>query len=237
MSPYTIKIARVADWPTSTNQKEVQSFVGFINFYCQSIPRFSHHAHALLDLTMKDVRFIWGLPQEDFFIKPNKLVTSAPILVLPDDDLPSQLEADSSGITTGAVLSQQSHEDNAWHPITFLSKALHSLDTPYRFGLTTRISNISESPRNSINVRQGGCFTCQDLTSRFTISQVEVWVNQTHSLGELITVQVEGTMTTSLSSPLSYFESMHSRVQDLKARSKIYYKKLNAVSVMIHKRN
>jgi hypothetical protein len=36
---------------------------------------------------MEDVRFIWGLPQEDSFIKLKKLVTSAPVLVLPDDDL------------------------------------------------------------------------------------------------------------------------------------------------------
>jgi hypothetical protein len=34
-----------------------------------------------------------------------ELVTSAPVLVLPDDDLPFQLETDGSGITTGAVLS------------------------------------------------------------------------------------------------------------------------------------
>jgi hypothetical protein len=28
-----VKIAGVADWPTPSNKKEVQSFVGFINFY------------------------------------------------------------------------------------------------------------------------------------------------------------------------------------------------------------
>jgi hypothetical protein len=83
-----IKITIVADWPTPTNKKEVQSFIEFINFYHQFIPKFSHHARALFDLTMKDVRFIWGLPQEDSFIKLKELVTLAPILVLPDDDLP-----------------------------------------------------------------------------------------------------------------------------------------------------
>jgi hypothetical protein len=28
-----VKIARVVDWPTPSNKKEVQSFVGFVNFY------------------------------------------------------------------------------------------------------------------------------------------------------------------------------------------------------------
>jgi hypothetical protein len=99
-----VKIARVADWSTPSNKKEVQSFVGFVNFYRRFIPDFSHHARALFDLTMKDVRFIWGFPQEDSFMKLKELVTSAPVLVLPDDDLPFRLEADRSGIATGAVL-------------------------------------------------------------------------------------------------------------------------------------
>jgi hypothetical protein len=88
----SVKVAGVADWPTPTNKKEVQSFVGFINFYHQFIPSFSHHAHALFDLTMKDIRVIWGLPQEDSFMKLKELVTSSPVLVLPDDDLPFQLD-------------------------------------------------------------------------------------------------------------------------------------------------
>jgi hypothetical protein len=57
-----VKIAGVADWPMPSNNKEVQSFVGFVNFYRHFIPGFSHHVRALFDLTMKDVRFIWGLP-------------------------------------------------------------------------------------------------------------------------------------------------------------------------------
>jgi hypothetical protein len=57
-----VKIAGVAGWPMSSNKKEVQSFIGFVNFYRQFIPGFSHHAHTLFDLTMKDIRLIWGLP-------------------------------------------------------------------------------------------------------------------------------------------------------------------------------
>jgi hypothetical protein len=123
-----VKIAGVADWPTPSNKKEVQSFVSFINFYRRFIPGFSHHARALFDLTMKDVRFIWGSPQEDSFMKLKELVTLAPVLILPDDDLPFRLEADRSGIATGAVLSQQSVNNNAWHPVAFLSKALNPVE-------------------------------------------------------------------------------------------------------------
>jgi hypothetical protein len=136
-----VKIAGVADWPTPSNKKEVQSFIGFINFYRRFIPGFSHHACALFDLTMKDVRFIWGLPQEDSFMKLKELVTSAPVLILPNDNLPFRLEADSSSIATGAVLSQQVN-DNAWHPVTFLSKALNPVERNYEIHNTKMLAII-----------------------------------------------------------------------------------------------
>jgi hypothetical protein len=137
-----IKIARVADWPMPSNKKEVQSFVGFVNFYRHFIPGFSHHARALFDLTMKDIKFIWGLPQEDYFMKLKELVTSAPVLVLPNDDLPFRLEANSSGIATSMVLSQQQVGNNAWHPVAFLSKALNLVEWNYEIHDTEMLAII-----------------------------------------------------------------------------------------------
>jgi hypothetical protein len=119
-----VKIVGVADWLMPSNKQEVQSFVGFVNFYQQFIPGLSHRACALFDLTMKDIRFIWGLPQEDSFMKLKELITSSPVLILPNDDLLFRLDANGSGIATGVVLSQQNVDDNAWHPVAFLSKAL-----------------------------------------------------------------------------------------------------------------
>jgi hypothetical protein len=100
------------------------------------------YQRALFDLTMKDVRFIWGLPQEDSFMKLKELVTSAPVLVLPNDDLPFRLEADGSGIATGAVLSQQQVDDNAWHPVAFLSKALSPVERNYEIHDTEMLAII-----------------------------------------------------------------------------------------------
>jgi hypothetical protein len=93
---------------------------------------------------MKDVRFIWGLPQEDSFMKLKELVTSAPVLVLPndDDDLPFRLEADGSGIATGAVLSQQQVDDNVWHPVAFLSKGLNPVERNYEIHDTEMLAII-----------------------------------------------------------------------------------------------
>jgi hypothetical protein len=91
---------------------------------------------------MKDIDFIWGLPQEDFPMKLKELVTSAPVLVLPNNDLLFRLEADGSGIATGAVLSQQQVDDNAWHPVTFLSKALNPVEQNYEIHNTEVLAII-----------------------------------------------------------------------------------------------
>jgi hypothetical protein len=77
---------------------------------------------------MKNIRFIWGLPEEDFFMKLKELITLAPVLVLPNNDLLFRLEANGSGIATGVVLTQQNVDDNAWHPVAFLSKALNPVE-------------------------------------------------------------------------------------------------------------
>jgi hypothetical protein len=55
-----VKIAGVAQWPQPCNWKEVQSFLGFANFYRCFIHDFSHHARLLFNLTKKDAKWSWG---------------------------------------------------------------------------------------------------------------------------------------------------------------------------------
>ena len=57
------KVARVAEWPTPSNKKEVQSFLGFTNFYQRFIEDFSHITRPLFDLTKADSMFKWS-PKE-----------------------------------------------------------------------------------------------------------------------------------------------------------------------------
>ncbi len=53
------KVAAVTEWPRPRDRKEVQSFLGFINFYQWFIERFSHIAWPMFDLTKKDAPFVW----------------------------------------------------------------------------------------------------------------------------------------------------------------------------------
>jgi len=109
----------------------VQSFLGFTNFYRRFIQGFSHLAHPLFDLTWKETEWRWGAEEQSAFNSLKEQITTARILALPDNSRPFWIEADSSDFATGAVLSQQSPEDNKWHPIAFLSKSLSLVEWNY----------------------------------------------------------------------------------------------------------
>jgi len=126
-----VKVAGVTEWPTLSNRKEVQSFLGFTNFYHRFIQGFSHLAHPLFDLTWKDMEWRWGAEEQSAFDSLKEQITTAPILTLPDNLRPFRIEADSSDFATGAVLSQQSPEDNKWHPVVFFSKSLSPVEWNY----------------------------------------------------------------------------------------------------------
>src|SRR5258708_3626488 len=54
------KVCRVMEWPTPMKVKEVQSFLGFVNFYWKFIHDFSNVACPLYALTHKTQWWVWG---------------------------------------------------------------------------------------------------------------------------------------------------------------------------------
>jgi hypothetical protein len=126
-----VKIAGVVEWPTPDSKKEVQSFLGFTNFYRHFIEGFSQVAHPLFNLTQNDAKWCWGELEKSAFEAIRNRVVSAPILMFLDDTRPFRLEANSSDFATGVVLSQQSPVDDKWHPITYYSKSLSAVERNY----------------------------------------------------------------------------------------------------------
>ena len=80
----------------------------------------------------KEAKWAWGTTKQKSFEGLKQCFALTPILWFVDDDLPYQVKADSSDIATGAVLLQQSPEDEKWHPITFYSKSLSVVEQNYK---------------------------------------------------------------------------------------------------------
>ena len=127
-----VKVAGVRDWPVPQNITEVKSFLGFINFYRRFIADFSHVAKPLNHLTKQDTEWSWKPdgPEQAAFDQLKHLITSTPILVLPDQGKRFRLETDASAYATGAVLSQLC-DDGKWRPVGFVSKSLNETERNY----------------------------------------------------------------------------------------------------------
>ena len=124
------KVRGVADWPKPKTVKEVQSFLGFINFYRRFIHDFARVARPLHELTRKTVVWNWTSKEQAAFEELKGLVMSTPILVFPREDKPFLLEADASDFATGAVLSQEG-SDGKLHPVGYMSRSLSAVERNY----------------------------------------------------------------------------------------------------------
>jgi len=127
-----VKVAGVREWPTPENKMDVQAFLGFVNFYHRFIQDFSAKAQPLFDLTHPKQVWKWSGREQVAFEDLKIVVTTAPVLMSPQDSEPFRIEADSSDFATGAVLSQQLTMDRKWHPVAFYSKSLSSVEWNYK---------------------------------------------------------------------------------------------------------
>jgi len=102
-----------------------------VNFYQRFIQDFSAKARSLFDLTRSKQVWTWSRKEQMAFKDLKTAMTTAPVLVSPQELDPFWVEADSSDFATGAVLSQQSMTDGKWHPVAFYSKSLSSVERNY----------------------------------------------------------------------------------------------------------
>lgn len=128
------KVKAVSAWPSPTNRKQVQRFLGFANFYRKFIRNFSTIAAPLHALTSPKVPFQWSPQANSAFQRLKRRFTSAPVLVLPDLSRQFVVEVDASDVGVGAILSQRSPQDRKLHPCAFLSRRLSSAERNYDIG-------------------------------------------------------------------------------------------------------
>src|SRR5258708_3014456 len=126
-----VKVQGVTDWPQPAKVKDVQSFIGFMDFYQRFICNFSEIAHPLHVLTWKSKDWSWGAAEQQAFDMLKSAITSAPTLAFPSKSSPFCLECDASNFTTGAILLQQ-QEDGLFHLIGFMSKSFSDMERKYQ---------------------------------------------------------------------------------------------------------
>ncbi len=134
--PDPSKVNSIKNWPVLTNVQEVRSFIGLAQYYRRFMPNFAAIASPLTDLTRgtgpKKRSINWTKECQESFDKIKTLLTSAPVLELPNMAKPFRIETDASDYGVGAVLLQPGDNgDEQWHPVAYESKKLSNAERNY----------------------------------------------------------------------------------------------------------
>lgn len=121
------KVEAVIKAPVPRNVKELQSFLGLVNYYRRFMPNLSAVLHPLHQLLSAGTSWCWKKEQEDAVAEAKRLLTSAPVLAHYDPKQELVLACDASPFGLGAVLSQRDAHGME-RPIAFGSRSLQPVE-------------------------------------------------------------------------------------------------------------
>ncbi|XP_049514382.1 uncharacterized protein K02A2.6-like [Dermacentor silvarum] len=130
LHPAPEKIEAIVRAPAPSDTRELQSYLGLLNFYRRFLPNLSTVLHPLHVLLKKDTSWHWVARQEAAFTQSKQLLTSAEVLIYYDTKLPLLLCCDASPYGIGAVLAHRmpSGEEK---PVAFASRRLTAAENNY----------------------------------------------------------------------------------------------------------
>src|SRR6185369_9810396 len=124
------KVQTVQEWPTPKTVRDVQSFLGFANFYRKFIRDYSRISAPLTEITKKEQGFKWEEEEEQAFTTLKERFLSAPMLLMFDPRKPVRVETDASNYALGAILSQPG-DDGKWRPTFYHSRKFSGAELNY----------------------------------------------------------------------------------------------------------
>ena len=124
------KVATIRDWEDPKNVKDVQSFLGFANFYRRFIFNYSKVVAPMTQLTGKIVSWQWETEQRIAFKVLKNAFTSVPILHHFDYVKAIFVETDASNYVSAGVLSQPDG-NGVLRPVAFFSKKYSTAECNY----------------------------------------------------------------------------------------------------------
>ena len=90
------KVSAITKMPAPTTKKDVQSFIGMINYLSKFSARLSEIVEPIRELAKDKVPFSWGPKHQPAFIQMKKEIVSAPILAYYNPKKPAVLQTDIS---------------------------------------------------------------------------------------------------------------------------------------------
>lgn len=112
------KLDTIQNWPTPTNKKQLQSFLGLCNYSSRFVRNYTDFTAPLYALTNKGVDFQWTDRSEFCFQTLKRQFSDEICLALPDISKKFVVYTDASNVAISGVITQEGR------PIEFCSKIL-----------------------------------------------------------------------------------------------------------------
>ena len=101
------KVEAVLNWSQPRTVADIRSFLGLAGYYRRFIKDFSRIAAPMTKLTQKGVPFIWSAECEEAFQELKVRLTTAPVLIIPEQGIGYTVYTDASLRGLGCVLMQR----------------------------------------------------------------------------------------------------------------------------------
>jgi cleavage and polyadenylation specificity factor subunit 1 len=135
ITPLPHRIKAIADHPRPTNTKELQNFLGVINFYRRFVPRAAAILRPLTDALKggpsAKAAVEWTGERQAALAAAKAALQAATNLAYPRTGAELALAVDASADHVGAALQQRASPAAAWQPLGFFSKKLDPAQTRY----------------------------------------------------------------------------------------------------------
>ncbi|XP_054832355.1 uncharacterized protein K02A2.6-like [Eublepharis macularius] len=128
--PTPAKVRAIKSAPPPGSKKELQSFLGLLNFYHAFLPHKASIAEPLHRLLDSSAPWGWGRREAAAFEAVKKLLSSESVLTHFDEKKPIVLACDASPYGIGAVLSHRMHTGHE-APIAYFSRTLSAAERNY----------------------------------------------------------------------------------------------------------
>ena len=123
--PSDAKVKAITEMPKATTLKDLQTFLGMVQYLSKFSPRITEIAEPLGDRMKKHAPYAWRPEHNQAFKNIKKEIVQTPILKYYDPKKETFLQSDASIKGLGACLLQDGH------PIYFASKSLQDMECGY----------------------------------------------------------------------------------------------------------
>jgi hypothetical protein len=165
----TKKTDVIAKWPVPNSIKDVQSFLGFANFYRRFIINYSAICKPMYNLTKKSNKpFVWTSDAQKAFDILKTAFTTAPILHHFQPEWQTIVETDGSDYAIAAILSQVDPSDGVIYPVTFYSRSMIAAELNYEIH-DKELLAIHAAFREWRAYLEGSTFPVQVITDHKTL--------------------------------------------------------------------